>query len=1625
MENVIRKIKVVGTLAKGTTKTELNQAIKQMEGQLRQVKLQAKLDSRQLNREINRVLRNISASDIRLNINNNSDRLNAQVRRTISQARDYIDRNPLNLNIGLKKEKLSNQLTSFLNKNTKINESAYWLKEANRIRTVIDSISNRSTLRDARDEFNAFTSGVRATGYAAVSTSDKIKGMLGNVLKIGNYFGAAFVIVNKFRTSLNNLKEMDTIYTEISKTTDLSIRKLDELAERSYSIASKYGVFAKNFSISLQEMSRAGFGDGKAEPLAELATLAQSAGALTSELANEYLIASNAAYGYQGNVEKLNELLDSQNQVTNRNAVSMTELADATKVAANQLANSNISENQMTALLGTGIATTKEAGKVVGRAVKAIVMNLQQVKNTDEGLETTDEDLGKVESRLTSLGIKMKEVIDGTTRLRNPVSVLKELAETYNALPEDSAERANIISDIGGKYRGNVLSSILSNWETYTKMLKDYENADGSALREAEKSANSLQGKLAQLQNTWDNFVSSVTSKNTIKGGISFLDGTINGFGKLVDAIGAIPVILTAVNTAFVALNKNKGITQLFKNGKLDVQGNFMGIDISAIKQQKAHFSDASIAIDNWNQKLSNGATNLEAFENETVKNNSQLKDYLKTCSSEAPGSLDGYKQHLRAAGISTDTLRIKTVLLNSVITMGLSLAIQGIISGIMGLANASDRIQESAKEIGTSFKDTKSDIEEYKTKISELQSVINDSSSSISDVTEARKNLMSIQDELIEKYGSEVDTIHIVTDAINDQSSALDELSKKKYIESKNEFNDAGFLENISNNFNGYSSNMDRMISEMEEPLTLNLLTAANRNGEEYRKFANVISQYGILGTGSEEAGGNGIETFEMHLDGGLENIYEKLLKIQEAASNYDFGSDDFNKYLTNKINETKETLDNYSDLYDNYVLYDKILSDSGNAKGYDEAFKKLVDAHKKYSKVALSGDENAVKQAQEDYSKLFTEAIENIDDESVIEYFRNMYPELREIVGSWQFNLDFSNNTDNIKKNVQDAAEKLKKEGYTVESLVDFNHETATQEQIENYSTLEAAATKYHMAVEDLIPLLEEMGLIQSENYKQLVSKFGEENIKTLSDEDLEIAYTIKSSGGMTFEQLKEKIEEAKNQSKETIILSFSEAWEAIGTSGNEKADKLANEAKEQLLELAEAGKLTVEAFNNSSIAENFLKDTKLSAEEVTQEINELISSADQLASMKTGISSISTILGEKKENQSSKKTRTKGIGADTLAGMPEDIKEQTKEYEHFVEVLGDGTSSMDECRNAANKLATAYVNSNNFLSNLTKENKDYYISVLNEMNVENAAEVVTAALNRQKVNAKIATFDMKNATEQEISTLGAYVKSLDDSSKALAYYTLQQQIANNNALDTSESVKNLMKLAKQCGITGEAISLMTSLAADMKTVEYYTTGAGKNDRNAGDIVSSANYEVNGAKKRLKKIIKNGVKVGTASPKVTPKDSSGSKGKRKKDKSDKAKSKQQFDWINRALDRLSSKLDLVKTKYDNLFTVKKAKDSDSLLNLRNKNLDKQYKLLQKTEKYQERAQKKYTKKANSIKLDASLKKAVREGRINSKSMKKLIATYGEKKAEKIQKYQDWCDKMPLCLVISIENSI
>lgn len=51
-------------------------------------------------------------------------------------------------------------------------------------------------------------------------------------------------------------------------------------------------------------MSRSGFYGDKGEALAQQSLLAQAAGDMTADLANKYVLATNAAYKYEGNAEK-------------------------------------------------------------------------------------------------------------------------------------------------------------------------------------------------------------------------------------------------------------------------------------------------------------------------------------------------------------------------------------------------------------------------------------------------------------------------------------------------------------------------------------------------------------------------------------------------------------------------------------------------------------------------------------------------------------------------------------------------------------------------------------------------------------------------------------------------------------------------------------------------------------------------------------------------------------------------------------------------------------------------------------------------------------------------------------------------------------------------------------------------------------------------------------------------------------------------------------------------------------------------------------------------------------------------------------------------------------------------
>ncbi len=397
IEKTINALRLTATLLKGDSKKQLNALIKEMEGNVRAIRIKTTFDSKQAQRAVNDALKNVSINDIKIN----DPGIRLKARKIITDIKTEVSKTTIPINFEIRKDTLQNQLTAYLAKNSKINESSVLLGEADTLRGLFNNIDSKDSLRYATDKFRLFKSEVVATGFASKSTSDKISGMIGNVTKIGSMFGVAGVGLRNYIRDVSVLKQIDTLLTEITKTSNIAGENLRRLGKDSFGIASKYGKSAPDYLEGVREMARSGY-DSTAKELGELSVLAQSAGDMTKEMANNYILATDAAYKYGGSVEKLTAALDGANYISNRNSATLTDIADATRVSASYAAEAGVKIEELTAAEAAMIASTKRPGSEIGRAFRSILLNLRQVSAEfdDNGEIINEEQLAKVEKRV-------------------------------------------------------------------------------------------------------------------------------------------------------------------------------------------------------------------------------------------------------------------------------------------------------------------------------------------------------------------------------------------------------------------------------------------------------------------------------------------------------------------------------------------------------------------------------------------------------------------------------------------------------------------------------------------------------------------------------------------------------------------------------------------------------------------------------------------------------------------------------------------------------------------------------------------------------------------------------------------------------------------------------------------------------------------------------------------------------------------------------------------------------------------------------------------------------------------------------------------------------------------------
>ena len=362
------------------------------------------------------------------------------------------------------------------------------------------------------------------------------------------YAGIA-AITNGFRQAIETMKEVDKEMIAVKKVTGFSDTQMAAIENQSYAMASKYGTGAADYMASVADFARAGYME-LAPALAELSVKTQIVGDTTAEVANQFLLSVDKAYKYQGSIEKLTAVLDGADIINNKYATSVERIAEGLGIVAPVASQMHVGVDELTAALGTITAVTQRSGSEAARALRALFLNIVGDTKTeiDEGVTWTTGEIAGLQDVIRKFAPEAYEYAKATQTIIDPMRAMEGLAKSMKEGLLTEQELMSMVSDIGGKLRTSQLLALIENWDMYESMLKDYQNAAGTADREVEMYMDSWEAKANQLKNTFTEFLRETIDPAAIKKILDFLGGVIQHTDSLTGVIVRLGIALVGLN---------------------------------------------------------------------------------------------------------------------------------------------------------------------------------------------------------------------------------------------------------------------------------------------------------------------------------------------------------------------------------------------------------------------------------------------------------------------------------------------------------------------------------------------------------------------------------------------------------------------------------------------------------------------------------------------------------------------------------------------------------------------------------------------------------------------------------------------------------------------------------------------------------------------------------------------------------------------------------------------------------------------------------------------------------------------------------------------------------------------
>lgn len=361
-------------------------------------------------------------------------------------------------------------------------------------------------------------------------------------------YGVAMV-KQGLREVYNNVVDIDTSMTNLKKVTNETESAYSIFLSSASSQARELGASISDVIDSTAEWSRLGYTLDESQELAKWSTVLSNIGDGIDSASDAASYLVSILKGFRMEADEVEHVVNVLNSVGNNEPISESGIAEALVRSASALSAAGNSFEESVSLISAANSVLQDPD-TVGTTLKTISMYLRASKTDAEAFGVSVDDMAssvsELRSELKSLtGVDIMKDAAGT-EFKSTYQILKEISAVWDKLTDVS--KANVTEMLGGKRNSNAVLSVIEQFSIAEKSMEDAANSSNSAMTEQERMMDSIEGRLKQLNASFEKFSNDVMSSDLIKFFVTLATKIVDAADGMVNLAGSIPAITAAIS---------------------------------------------------------------------------------------------------------------------------------------------------------------------------------------------------------------------------------------------------------------------------------------------------------------------------------------------------------------------------------------------------------------------------------------------------------------------------------------------------------------------------------------------------------------------------------------------------------------------------------------------------------------------------------------------------------------------------------------------------------------------------------------------------------------------------------------------------------------------------------------------------------------------------------------------------------------------------------------------------------------------------------------------------------------------------------------------------------------------